>query len=485
MKEAFETEAASRRFRTFVIASGLIVSALFVVVGATTRLQMYGDGSIFSYAVAAQEAWAFHWHNISGRLFTYVFAYIVPEQIVALTGNARAGIAAYGFLFFSAPLVGLLVTFALDRSRNRILFTYAGASTGCLLPFVFGAPTEMWMAHAVFWPALTLCICAPEGRMGAIAVGIALLALVLTHGGAVVLALSILAALFVRGRHDPRFLRACAAFGVAMLVWAILKLAVRPDAYIADVIAAAAFRFIDVRDLAQPAFLTLLAALATYFAVAYVLRAGRIQRAHLYAALVCAALLAVFWLRFDRWLLAEARYDIRTVLLIGIPVFGFIAALRTMTMDEWMRSPFPFARRWFECVQRVASPAAMAGALALVLLCHAVETAKFISGWTQYKSALRALAAGSASDPELGSPLFVSSQRIPADLNRLAWNSTTPFLSVLVAPNLAPARLVVDPTAGYFWLPCETAKESEEASRALPREARSLIRLHACLHRPD
>ena len=56
-----------------------------------------------------------------------------------------------------------------------------------------------------------------------------------------------------------------------------------------------------------------------------------------------------------------------------------------------------------------------------------------------------ALAIGTASDPELGSPLFVSSRHIGIELNRAAWNSTTPYLSVLVAPRLAPTRLVVDP----------------------------------------
>jgi hypothetical protein len=127
----------------------------------------------------------------------------------------------------------------------------------------------------------------------------------------------------------------------------------------------------------------------------------------------------------------------------------------------------------------------LSGALALVLLVHAVETGKFVYAWTQYKAAIRTLATGMASDPQLGSPLFVSSERIRPDLNRLDWNSTTPFLSVLVAPGLNPSRLVVDPSAGYFWLSCRTARESETTSTALPEQARRLIRLHACLHRPD
>ena len=77
----------------------------------------------------------------------------------------------------------------------------------------------------------------------------------------------------------------------------------------------------------------------------------------------------------------------------------------------------------------------------------------------------------------------MSSERIGSDLNRLAWSSTTPFLSVLVAPKFAPAKLVVDPSENYFWLSCKTATANEEADRVIPVQTRRLVRIHACLHR--
>ena len=129
------------------------------------------------------------------------------------------------------------------------------------------------------------------------------------------------------------------------------------------------------------------------------------------------------------------------------------------------------------------NPRVIAGALLLIVLVYAVETTKFVGAWIDYEAALRALATGTASDPVLGDPLFVSSQRIGADLNRLAWDSTTPFLSVLVAPGLKPTRLVIDPDADYFWLSCKTAADSERTSTAIPAASRHLIRVHACLHR--
>ena len=117
------------------------------------------------------------------------------------------------------------------------------------------------------------------------------------------------------------------------------------------------------------------------------------------------------------------------------------------------------------------------------MLVYGVETSKFVAAWMNYKAAVRALATGTVSDSALGSPFFVSSRRIAADLNRLAWNSTTPYLSVLVVPDLTPTRLVVDPDAGYFWLSCTTAVKSEQTSTAIPVVGRRLVRLHACLHR--
>jgi len=483
MNSAFETCPARRFLYVLCVTAGIAASILYVVVGLSSDLQMYGDGSIFSYAVAAQDAWAFHWHNISGRLFTYVFAYIPAETAVALTGSAQAGIFVYGLLFFAAPLLGLLVTLAADRTPGRGIFGYACLSTACLCPLVFGAPTEMWMAHALFWPTLAVCLCAPNNLRGAAAVFAALLALVFTHEGAIVLAGAILFALFLRGWRELIFVRAAGAFLLAMAIWLVVKMTVRPDDYIAGVLVAAAFKFIDIRNLGEPAFLLLLATLAGYGAAVAVLRRFSPAGAYVYAGFACAAALAVYWIAFDRSLLAEARYNLRTVLLIATPVLGVLAAVTAMPEAARRRSPLPFLARIAITFARSLNARMISGAILLIMLVHAVETAKFVRAWTNYKVAVRALATGTDADPALGDPQFVSSQRIGSDLNRPAWNSTTPYLSVLVAPGLNPGRLVVDPGAGYFWLSCDTAKASEITSAAIPQAARRLVRIHACLHR--
>jgi hypothetical protein len=64
----------------------------------------------------------------------------------------------------------------------------------------------------------------------------------------------------------------------------------------------------------------------------------------------------------------------------------------------------------------------------------------------------------------------------------LAWFSTIPYLSVILA-NFSPNRLVIDPAGNYFWLSCATATQNRDAKRAVSVEARDLIRIYSCLHR--
>ena len=166
------------------------------------ELQLYGDGAMFSYAVAAQDVWAFHWHNISGRLTVFLLTLWPAELFAGATGNPWDGVVAYGFLFYVAPLIGLLATFSADRSKSRIIFTYACFSTALLCPLVFGFPTEMWMAHALFWPTLAVAHYARRTIVGAGFVFLMLLALTLTHEGALVLALTVVATTALRGTRD-------------------------------------------------------------------------------------------------------------------------------------------------------------------------------------------------------------------------------------------------------------------------------------------
>ena len=444
---------------------------------------MYADGSIFSYAVAVQDAWAFHWHNISARLFVYLFCLLPAETYVGLTGDARGGVFVYGLLHFAAPLLGLALTWAADRSAGRIIFCCACLSTACLCPLVFGFPTEMWMAHALFWPALTVCHYARTGIGGAVMVFAVLLALVLTHEGALVFAVAILATLALRGLRDVAFVRAASLFVVVVAIWSTVKLTFRPDDYIAAVLTRAEFNFIDVTNLTCRLCLLLFATLAGYGIVVLLLRRRLPALAHVHAAVIVAAALVAYWLWIDDALHTYYRYFVRTGLLIATPALGALAAAYALAGENRLALALPYLPRLLAALASPVTARAAAGAFVLVNLVHAVETAKFVVAWSDYQAAVRTLATGTESDPALGDARFVSSRRIADDVKRLSWNSTTPYLSVLMAPNFAPARLVVSPRANYFWLSCATAAANQEASRSVPTDSRRLVRAHACLHR--
>ena len=215
--------------RNLAVAAGFGWSLAFVIVALVYELQLYADGAMFSYAVAVQDVWAFHWHNIAHRISVFFLTLWPAEAYVSLTRHPYGGIVVYGLLFNVAPLIGLAWTFIADRSRNRAIFVFACGSTALLCPLVFGFPTEMWIAHALFWPALALAHYAHPGIRGAAALSIAMAALILTHEGGAVLGLVIVATLALHGLRHPLFVRGGLVLFVSIALWIIVKLIYPPD----------------------------------------------------------------------------------------------------------------------------------------------------------------------------------------------------------------------------------------------------------------
>jgi hypothetical protein len=467
--------------RALVIGVGLCWSVAFVAVALRYELELYADGAMFSYAVAVQDVWAFHWHNVSGRLSVFLLSLLPAEIYVGLSGNPGSGIIVYGLLFYLAPLAGLIGTFAADRSRDHLIFVYACCSTALLCPLVFGFPTEMWLAHAMFWPALAVSHYANRTVAGTTLVFVMVLTLAFTHEGALVLAFVIVATLAPRGLRDASFLRAAAVLVVVLALSAAAKVMIPPDEYYADVLMRAALHFFDLAIFQVSVVLLLCAALGGYGIIFLLLSRMASNRAYLYAAVIVIAALTIYWLWLDHAIHAASRYYLRTALVIITPVFGVLAALGAMHGDGLLAFPFSSLGRVMTAVRnRGARP--LAAAFIILTLVHVIETEKFVATWKNYKAAVAALAMGDGSDPGLGNPHFVSSERIPANLNRLSWFSTTPYLSVLVA-NFMPNRLVIDPIGNYFWLSCATATANAKAARATPEAGRDLIRIYSCLHR--
>ena len=466
--------------RALVVGVGLCWSVAFIAIALGYQLQLYADGAMFSYAVAVEDVWAFHWHNISGRLSVFFLSLLPAETYVRVSGNPGAGIMVYGALFYAAPLAGLIGTFAADRSRDRSIFVYACCSTALLCPLVFGFPTEMWFAHAVFWPTLAVSLYAKRTVAGTALVIIMMLILGFTHEGALVLAFAIVATLAPRGWRDAAFLRAAAALAAVLMLSVAVKIVVPPDEYYAGVFVRAARHFFDPAIFQVSIVLLLLATLAGYVVIFLMLSRPLPRRADVYAAVIVVVVLAIYWLWLDHTLHASSRYYLRTALVIVTPVFG---ALATLGAHEGGRLAFSLpGLAWAMTAVRNRGARPLAAAFMLLTVVHVIETGKFVAAWADYRTAVAALAESDQSDPVLGNPRFVSSERTSASLNRLSWFSTTPYLSVIVA-NFVPNWLVIDPAANYFWLSCTTATANEEAARAVSAEARRLVRIYSCLHR--
>jgi hypothetical protein len=466
--------------RALVIGVGLCWSVAFIVIALRYELELYADGAMFSYAVAVQDVWAFHWHNISGRMSVFLLSLWPAEIYVGLSGNPGAGMALYGLLFYGAPLAGLIGTFAADRSPGRIIFTYACASTALLCPLIFGFPTEMCMAHALFWPTLAVCHYGKRSAGGAALVFIMMLLLAFTHEGALVLAFSILLTLTVRGWHDAAFLRAAVALAVVLAFAVAVKIVLPPDDYYAGVFLRAALHFFDPGIFEVGVVVLLSGVLAAYGVLFLLLARVAPKGAYLYAAAIVVIALAIYWLHFDRTIHASSRYYLRTALVLLTPMFGVLAALSALSREGRLAVAIPSLDRAIASLQHGARP--LAAAFMLVTLVHVVETTKFAAGWRQYRAEVAALATGNESDPALGDPRFVSSERMAPSTSQLSWFSTTPYLSVIVA-NFMPNRLVIEPAGNYFWLSCVTATANRDAVRATPTGSRDLIRIYSCLHR--
>ena len=305
-----------RSFRFLVVGTGLCWSVAFPVIALFNQLELYGDGAMFSYAVAVQDVWAFHWHNISGRTSVFLLTLLPAETLVGITGNPWAGIIAYGLLFYISPLVGLAVTYAADRSPGRLIFVYACGSTALLCPLIFGFPTEMWLAHAIFWPALALGHYAKPPCRGLAGVyRMALLAF--THEGALVLLLAIVATLAPRGLRSATFVRAAISLTIIADIGRSGEDHSSARRLLRRRIFAGCTALLRSRNLQSEVVLLLLAAVIAYGAILMLLSIWLPRRACICALAILLGLLSIYWLHFDHSVHASSRYYLRTALVIA------------------------------------------------------------------------------------------------------------------------------------------------------------------------
>ncbi len=413
--------------------------AAFVAIGLGARLLLFADGGLFAYSVAAGDSWDFHFRQIPARAAAWALTAGFGEAIGRATGMPALGVWAYHAAFLALPALSLAATWRADRT-GRIL-PWAAASTALLLPLVFGFSTELWVAHAGFWPALALGWHAAPLPWLALALAVT----ALSHEAGLLWAIGAVALLVLAGRRA--LLRGALALLPALLGFALLKLLVRPDPYVAEVMGRVGAEFLTWRPAFAPVLLGFGAVLGGWALLARVTR---------WAPWLVAVALLAWWASGAAPLHAEGRYFARTLVFLGAALLALLAVLD--------------ARGWLP--KRDLRPA-----LLLVALLHAGELARFTHGWLAHMQAMRALVATPGEGP-------ATVAMLPPASAPFAWHSTVPFLSVMVTPGYAPARLVVDPATSYFWFGCAQAERNAAAERALPQATRAEIARYACAGRP-
>src|SRR4029077_18485878 len=204
--------------------------------------------------------------------------------------------------------------------------------TTLLCPLIFGFPTEMWLAHAIFWAALALSHYAKPTSAGALLVFTAWLLLAFTHEGALVLLSAIGATLALRGLWSATFVRAAISLMIIVILASVAKIVLPPDDYYTDAFLRAALHFFDL-EIFKIEVVVLLAAVIAYGAILTLLSVWLPKWACICALGILLALLSIYWLHFDHSVHASSRYYLRTVLVIVTPLLCTLGAFAALASD--------------------------------------------------------------------------------------------------------------------------------------------------------
>lgn len=474
--DAKDERRAITTLRKLIVVAGVACAVLFAVIGLVFQFELYGDGALFSYAVAVQDSWQFHWHNISNRATVYLFAHWPAEYYAQVTGDARGAVHFYGLLFFSAQFLGLAVTYLLDRTPRHILFTFGCLSTAVLCPLIFAAPSEMWFAHALFWSALAAAHSVSRPWLS-LATFVTFLALAFSHEGGVVFIAAILFSIAIRRGEWPRLFYCLAATAVVLAIWIFVRIKLQPDEYTARVLHAAAWNLLNPEIFLDRVLLLLASSAGGFLVLFLAMRRAGVSQAIPISCLIVALILTAYWYFGDHDLHASHRYYLRTIVIIFTPVLGAMAVCVAFQSDlvAVVRRLWSIPRAIFAYFGATA----MTAVLFLTIGVHSVETARFADAWEDHLTLFRKLISESARSR------FVEMDPENPQYEELPWFSTLPYLSVLVAPDFRPARLAIDPRSDYFWISCATATASvkKAGAKGIPARSRELIREYTCRHR--
>ncbi len=99
-------------------------------------------------------------------------------------------------------------------------------------------------------------------------------------------------------------------------------------------------------------------------------------------------LLSIYWLHFDHSSCMSSRYYLCTVLVIATPQLGAAGGRMTATARRDCPQPTGEAAARHGLAPVAGSSCALASIFLVVTLIYAIETAKFVASWIDYRDAI-------------------------------------------------------------------------------------------------
>lgn len=458
------TATPSDRLLTGAILLGLAVAAGLSVAAWWTGLILYADGALFSFLVGIRESWSEVWYLMPARIAVYLLTVLPAETARAWGLPAPAAMRLYQTLFAGLPFFGLAACLVPVPRETRWQLLFPVLSLLALTVSALGYPSETMLTLAAFWPALFGYRFA-NGRFGpSLLTAACSAAFVFSHPG-MVFGLPLLAlAGLLRWRETPdgtvrRTLLMLAGTGaVLLLLWAWRLWIEMSDVRFVQVGQRmwSPSGLVEVARL-QPAILVVLLYLLLWAGIAW--RHGRVATGAAWLGFPAIAL--AFGLLHREIVTPESHYNIRTALVLLLPLLGALAL--------WSGRTAPNG----------ATALAMTAALAATQLSH--DTA-FLRAWLNYRDGI--IASIAEAPPRVVSLQDALAARPDPAGPALVWSWGQPYLSLTLPGPVRPESIVAAAPGSYS--PFRCSEMDRVASRAdwVSAATLAMLKTHVCAERP-
>lgn len=474
-------DVGALRIIALVIFGVQIVGCL---VATMTHLMLHADGALIAYAASLDEPWDAKWEHLATRITVYILT-AVPTQIIAhafdLSPMAIADVN--GFIFYLVPALQFAACCALVWRSHPQYLIFPIVQYAISSGMGYGFPSEILISPGFLWMALFLILTRQEAGIRFVA---AIAALTFSHELAVPAAL-IAAGLGVAQAHrsarrDGRYTRfALVSFGTFLVFAAFAYLRFVVGDFEGD--SNAIYVFDPRRVLDNPTMWLIIgvAPLAVYLGTRH---AGGVTRPVLASGAIAGLILLPLIMRFagPDWDFEQGRYgSART--LVGVAMFVltvcFIAAYRRDGSDLPKHLPTDITNgiRW-------GAPFAVICALCIMV----GSTAAFLYDWIAVlHSSQRLVAAqeGLGAEPTILTYAEAKRMMTPREArlhDRISYQWTLPYRSMLIADGGTPTRIMVGPVNYHEY--CAKADRFKTEHGTIPAAVVERFRSYSCTFPP-